>query len=422
MTDQAGTESVESVESFRLRARDWISANLPRLAGAVGEGGGRSGVGSDEAWIRARELQNLLYNGGFAGICYPVEYGGLGLMPEHQRAFSEEATGYEMPLILNIPTFSICAPTLLDLGTEEQKREHISAVIRGEEVIVQLLSEPSGGSDLAGVRTRATRDGDVFVLNGSKTWSSGAYAADYGMCLARTDWDAPKHRGLTMFLIKVNQPGIDIRRIKQINGNQEFCEEFFDDVHVPLSAVVGEVNGGWSVASRVLFHERNAVGGGSPYVSGTTSAPQRGSSVDTLVDLVRRTGQAGDQRVRELVAESYALTRVQEHLIDRVVAGMASQQLPPPASAIIRLFDGERVTRRAEIALEIAGASAVGPDPAHPDDRDIGENFLLRQARSLGGGSTEMARNIISERVLGMPREYAPDRDVPFNQVKRGRT
>jgi alkylation response protein AidB-like acyl-CoA dehydrogenase len=423
------TEQLEDVESFRLRARAWLAANMPRLA--AGEDGGLTEI-SDDKWPRARELQRLLYDGGFAGICFPKEYGGLGLSPAHQRAFNAECAGYEMPLVLNIPTFSICAPTVLDMGSDEQKRQHLSAVIRGDEVMVQFLSEPRGGSDLAGVNTRATRDGDVFILNGSKIWSSGAYAADWALCLTRTDWAAPKHRGLTMLLVKVHQPGVEIKRIKQVNGNNEFCQEFFDDVVVPASDVVGEVNGGWAVASRQLFHERTAVSGGSPYVSGAVSRGRRGPGMAALIDLVRATGQADDRRVRELVAEAHAISVVQRQLVDRVTAGIRTQQLPPPSAAIGRLFGGESGTRLAEIGLEVMGSHAVVAEafeaiqppeasggPA--DGLEVGTAFLMRQAGSLGGGSTEMARNIISERVLGMPREYAADRDVPFSQVRQGR-
>jgi alkylation response protein AidB-like acyl-CoA dehydrogenase len=222
-----------------------------------------------------------------------------------------------------------------------------------------------------------------------------------------------------MFLVKVHQPGIDIKRIKQINGNNEFCQEFFDDVVVPASAVVGEVNGGWAVASRQLFHERNAVGGGSPYVSGGGGPPRRGPGTPALIEAVQAAGQADDVYVRELVAEAHALSRVQQQLIARVTEGMRTQQLPPPAAAILRLFGGQAATRIAEINLEVFGSYAVAGD----QDRDLeyGRGFLMRQAGSLGGGSTEMARNIISERVLGMPREFAADRDVPFNQVRQGR-
>jgi alkylation response protein AidB-like acyl-CoA dehydrogenase len=426
MTEQASmnTDDLEDVESFRLRAREWIAGHLPGLPDPDGDVAGEAGgmTFDDAAWLRARELQKLLFSGGFAGICYPREYGGLGLSPAHQKAFSEETAGYEMPLLLNIPTFSICGPTILDMGSEDQKRDHLSGVIRGDEVLVQFLSEPRGGSDLAGVTTRATRDGDVFVVTGSKIWSSGAYAADYALCLVRTDWDAPKHRGLTMLLMKVHQPSVTIRRIKQLNGNMEFCEEFFDEVEVPIANVVGEINGGWAVASRQLFHERNAVGGGSPFVSGGARSPRRGASASMLKEIVRRTGQSGDPRVRELVAESHLLTRVQEHLIDRVVAGMQAGQLPPTAGAIIRLFSGENATRRAEIGLEIAGSHAVAAAAGAAGGREFGDAFLMRQAGSLGGGSTEMARNIISERIIGMPREYAADRDVPFSQVRQGRS
>jgi alkylation response protein AidB-like acyl-CoA dehydrogenase len=415
---------IEDVESFRLRAREWIRANLPRLPESDGDDDAENMMGAgfdDAAWVRARELQKLLYSGGFAGICYPREYGGLGLTPAHQKAFNEEVAGYEMPLLLNTPTFTICGPTILDMANEEQKRERLSAAIRGDEVFVQFLSEPSGGSDLAGAITRATRDGDVFILSGSKIWSSGAYAADWALCLARTDWAAPKHRGLTMFLLKVHQPGIEIRRIKQVNGNNEFCQEFFDDVEVPVANVVGEVNGGWAVASRQLFHERNAVGGGSPYESGGQRGPRRGATPAKLIDLARRTGQARDGRVRELIGEAHAITKVHEQLVDRVVTGMRTEALPPPAGSIIRLFSGERATRQAEIGLEIAGSHGIVSALDRIGDRANGEAFLFRQAGSLGGGSTEMARNIISERVLGMPREYAADRDVPFNQVRRGK-
>jgi len=411
---------LESVESFRQRARAWIAGHLAPVSEAT-DPGSDDGLRDEAVWLRERTLQARLHAGGFAGICYPREYGGLGLTPAHQRAFNEEVAGYEMPVLLNTPTFTICCPTILDMGSEEQKREHLAAAIRGDEVLVQFLSEPAGGSDLAGVTTRATRDGDMFILSGSKIWSSGAYAADYALCLARTDWGAPKHRGLTMFLLNVRQPGVQIRRIRQVDGSDEFCQEFFDDVEVPLSAVVGEINGGWAVASRQLFHERNAVGGGSPYFSGPAPTSRRASSVDDLIDLVRRTGRADDPAARELLAEFYALATVHAQLVDRVPAGMRSGQLPPAAGSLIRLFTGESATRRAEIALELAGPDAVMRDPAVRSERDIGVQFIARQGGSLGGGSTEMARNIISERLLGMPRGYAADRDVPFSQVQRGR-
>ena len=411
---------MESVQSFRLRAREWIAANLTPEADAPGYGTGIAG--RDEAtWQRARELQARLYAGGFAGICFPREYGGLGLTPAHQRAFNEEVAGYEMPGVLNIPTFAICCATILDMGSEELKRQHISAVLRGEEVLVQFLSEPGSGSDLASVTTRADRHGDTFILSGAKIWSSAAYAADYALCLARTDWNVPKHEGLTMFLVKVRQPGITVRRIRQVDGSSEFCQEFIDGVEVPAECVVGEVNGGWTVASRQLFHERGSMGGTSPYISGPHPSRERMTSARDLIAVARRAGRAGDPAASELIAEYHCLDRIASWLGERVGAAIRAGQLPPPASSVARLFSGEAISRRAEIALELAGPLGVMSDPGTAAEPGVGVRFVARQGGSLGGGSTEIARNIISERLLGMPREFAADKGVPFSQVKRSR-
>jgi alkylation response protein AidB-like acyl-CoA dehydrogenase len=271
-TTEATTVTSESVAEFADRARSWLADNMPRLDPANLPGCDR---GEDAPWARARELQKKLYDGGFAGICFPREYGGLGLPIAYQRAFDAVSRDYELPVILNTPTFTICAATILDTGTEEQKRDRISAAIRGDEILVQLLSEPSGGSDLAGVITRADRRGDKWIINGAKTWSTSAFAADYGLLLARTDWDVPKHEGLTMFLVPINSPGITMRRIMQVDGGNEFCEEFFDDLELSDDAVVGAVNDGWAVASRQMFHERRAVGGGSGRRDGPTRRLRR---------------------------------------------------------------------------------------------------------------------------------------------------
>lgn len=245
-----------TVDAFAASARDWLAANMPRLDPQHPP---RNGRDDDGAWQRARELQRRLYEGGFAGICFPRDYGGLGLDLRYQKAFDAVSAGYEMPLILNVPTFTICCATLLDTGSEEQKRRHISAALRGDEVLVQLLSEPSGGSDLAGLITRAERDGDDWVVSGAKTWSTSAFAADFGLLLARTDSTVPKHDGLTMFLVPIDAPGVTLRRIEQVDGSNEFCEEFFDGLRLGPDTVVGEVNKGWDVASRLLYH------GGGPW-------------------------------------------------------------------------------------------------------------------------------------------------------------
>ncbi len=283
---------------------------------------------------------------------------------------------------------------------------------------MQFLSEPSGGSDLAGLVTTATRDGDVFVLNGSKIWSSGAFRSDYALCLARTDPHVRKHQGLTMFIMKIHQPGIEVQRIKMVSGASEFCQEFFDDVSIPVEDVLGEVNDGWTVASRLLYHERDAVGGGSPYVSGAVAGgAERGNQRYEYAELARTVGRSQDPVARQLVAEARIGDRVFQQLTERVAAGIRSGALPETAGAITRLFAATNSERHFDTGFELVGASAGAWEEDDPPS-GFGTLYLTRQVNSLGGGSSEMARNIISERVLGMPREYAPDRDRPFDEVR----
>jgi alkylation response protein AidB-like acyl-CoA dehydrogenase len=408
-------EAPEAVVAFRRRARQWLAANMPRLPAGTDN---QSLLEQDEYGARARALQRQLFDAGFAGLCFPTAYGGQGLTRAHQQAFSEESVPYQMPVLFNVPTLSILATTLLDFGTEAQKRRHLPAIIGGEEIWVQMLSEPSGGSDLAGLITRADRDGDTFVLSGSKIWTSGAFRADYAMCLARTDWHAPKHRGLTMFIVKIHQPRIEVQRIRRVNGRMDFCQEFFDDVVIPVDDVLGVVNSGWTVASRLLYHEREAAGGGSQYVSGVTSGnAEEGGQRTDLIELALSMGEGPNVRIRQLVAEAVANDRVQQQLIGRVTAGIKSDHFPQPAGSLIRLFAAIVDERRLDIGLEMAGASAgtwIEGDRAG----EWGDKYLYRQGGSLAGGSNEMQRNLISERVLNMPREHAADLDRPFDQVR----
>jgi alkylation response protein AidB-like acyl-CoA dehydrogenase len=407
--------TAESVEEFRSRARSWLAANMPRLDREKAALLERDELPS---WLRARELQKTLYDGGFAGICFPREYGGLGLGYDYKKAFDAEAADYETPLLLNVPSFAICCATILDMGSEEQKRAHIRAALSGEEVLVQLLSEPSGGSDLAGVITRADRRDGRWILNGAKTWSTWAFAADYGLCLARTDWNATKHNGLTMFLVPLHHPGITINRITQVNGSTEFCEEFFDDVELGDDAVVGEPGKGWDVASRQLYHERRTMGDGSEYTSGPGIAEAEDVSIDLLA-LVDKTNQHDSERVREMVGRALVHRAVQRQLSAHVFHAVASGSLPAAAGSIIRLAMSETHDVDTDTANAIAGSAAVVEDDA--GSLDIGTRYLGRQTASIGGGTTEMARNVIGERVLNFPREYAADRGVPFNQVRRNR-
>ena len=412
---------MESVESFRERAREWLAANIEK--GATLGGDYRTGETEEEELAliaQARELQKKYYEAGFAGICFPTEYGGQGLSPAHQRAFNEEVVGYQFPSILQIPTFVPCAAVLLEFGTEEQKKRHLPKIMSGEEIWMQFLSEPSGGSDVAAALTTATRDGDEWVVNGSKIWTTGAWFSDYGLCLLRTNWDVPKHRGLSVFIIKIHQPGIELHRIEMINGSREFCQEFMTDLRVPDSDRVGEVDQGWTVGTRWMFHERNAMGGGSPYVSGPMRRASGGTDRrDPLVELASKTGRLSDPRARDLIGEARTLGRAQEELSKRIAEGMGAGVFPDTTAAIARLMSSVVINRHVNINLEIAGPAAIAANEGDVG-AGAGMSFLMRQSGSIGGGTTEMARNNVSERVLGMPREMTHDRNLAFRDVPKG--
>jgi alkylation response protein AidB-like acyl-CoA dehydrogenase len=256
------------------------------------------------------------------------------------------------------------------------------------------------------------------VLNGAKTWSSSAFAADYGLCLARTSWDVPKHEGLTMFLVPLDHPGLTLRRIKQVNGSEEFCEEFFDDLELTADHVVGEVNGGWVVASRQLYHERRAVAKGSEFANCAVAEGGKSGVID-LVALLRAGNQTDDRWARRVAGRALAHRLVEKSLGQHVFTGVASGRMPAASGSLTRLYFGlcENVVLDAAVAL-VGPSGVVGSDAVA---MAIGQKYLSRQSVCLGGGTTEIARNIIAERVLDFPREYAPDRGVPFNEVRRNR-
>jgi alkylation response protein AidB-like acyl-CoA dehydrogenase len=405
---------VEAVEEFRLRARHWLAANMPRKPHARWD----SLTEDDDRATLGRSLQRRLWEGGFAGICYPREYGGLGLTIEHQQAFDAEAAEYQLPMIFSIPTHSIIGPLLLDCGTEEQKARFIPKMLSGDELWVQMISEPSGGSDMAGALTRATRDGEVFILNGSKVWSTYAYRADFAICLARTDWSVPKHRGLTMFIVPVQHPRTTIVQIEMIDGTKEFCQEYFDDVDIPVANVIGAVNDGWTIASRLMFHEKTASGGASPYMS-VPYSPASDVTTAELIEIAREAGTIDDPETLRQIGWFDTLRLVRAALNVRVRAGLQSGDFPEQAGAISRLAGGLTSIETANISFRLAGVDALCWDGDGGVGREAGIGYVQRQARCIGGGTTEMARNVVAERVLGMPREPAPDRDVAFEMVKR---
>jgi alkylation response protein AidB-like acyl-CoA dehydrogenase len=410
----------EGLEEFRQRVRRFVGQHLNPFEPGTYAGVLRN-IRSDEAELAAvardREVQRLLFDAGLAGICFPRQYGGQGLTRAHQQALNEELEGYEYPTRLQAPTLSPCAAVLLDFGTEEQKARHIPAILKGEEIWMQFLSEPSGGSDVAAALTTAFRDGDEWVLNGSKVWTTGAWWSDWGLCLARTNWDVPKHRGLTVFMVPIRQPGVEVHRIEMLNGSKEFCQEFLTDVRVPDTDRIGAVDDGWTVGTRWMFHERMLTN--SPLVTMPEGSTHGSVGATAVLAVAHDAGRLDDPEIRGLVGEARMLDLVGRELRARIGEGIASGAMADQSAAIGRLFEGMARTRMNSIAFEIAGAAGAVWSEDDGELATCGLDFLMRQVSCIGGGTTEMARNVISERVLGMPRERTLDRDVAFRDVPR---
>ncbi|MCU1503160.1 MAG: acyl-CoA dehydrogenase protein [Ilumatobacteraceae bacterium] len=407
------TDTQMDVDQFRAEARAWITSNLERRpAGADAEA---RGVRTDEEIVAARALQRRLFDAGFAGITYPAEYGGRGLTAAHERAFREESADFVMPDFGAVGGVTVgpIGRSLLEHGSPEFLQWHIPRILSGETIWCQFYSEPEAGSDLAGIRTRATRDGDQWLLNGSKIWSTGAFHANWAMCLARTDWDAPKHRGLTWFAVPTNAPGLTIRPITQINGTAEFCEEFLDEVVVTDADIIGEVNHGWSVTQTMLVYERGAGESGVSLMEPRELAPD-------LVELARRGGRTDDPAIRQAIARAHVADYAQFHLGARIAARLRSASTPDPAvAAYSKLARGVYTPLRARAAIEIGGSDAL----TWPEGDDAGQrpaiDYLNGRIVSIAAGSNEMQRNGIGERVLGLPREPSFDSSIPFNEVLR---
>jgi alkylation response protein AidB-like acyl-CoA dehydrogenase len=425
MTDTATTTDtdLEPVEDFRARLRSWLKDNVPRATGR-----GRVGGETDEEELagvqKSRDLQKLFSQGGFAGIVVPKEYGGAGLTREHADVLNDEIVGYQFPDRYQVPTMTPCMAVILEFGTHEQKLKYVPRILDGSDVWMQMLSEPSGGSDVAGAQTSAVRDGDQWIMNGSKIWTTGAWWADWALCLARTNWDVQKHRGLSVFLVPLHAPGIEMHRIEMLNGSKEFCQEFLTDVIIPDSDRIGDVDDGWTVGTRWMFYEKSfAI---SPYLirpggsRGFMVGDEEGASKSAVLGLARKAGRVDDPVARDLVGESHTLSVVGGEFGKRIGGGMRSGRFNDQAAALSRLMSGASAVRQSTISFELAGPDSVAWDD---DDEALGlrgMSFLNRQTSCIAGGTTEMSRNVISERVLGMPRERTGDRDIAFRDVPKG--
>jgi alkylation response protein AidB-like acyl-CoA dehydrogenase len=390
--------SAPDLATFREELRTWFRANLdPEQRTTFTEEDRRRATAG-------------LFDAGLLHVTWPVAYGGRGLPPEYQTVFNEESRAYSWALVQSSVTVGICAATLLDWGSEEQKQRHLPRMLRGDEAWTQLLSEPGAGSDLAGITTRAARESDAFVLNGQKVWTSSARESDYALALVRTDPNLPKYLGLSMVVVDLHAPGVDIRPLRQMSGESHFNEVFLDDVVVPVENLCGELNNGWRVLNGMLTHERIALS------AGTTGGRMDRDSFADLVTLARRLGRESDPSVRRALADLYIDQRLLDFMGQRMRAAAAAGMQMGPVGSIGKIGIARSARASAEVAVLIGEQEVLAREADDTDAERWVHDLLYFPMTAIAGGTTEIQKNTVAERVLGLPREAQPNRDVPFNQ------
>jgi acyl-CoA dehydrogenase len=378
----------------------YFSADPPDVAAAK--------VDAARAWQRRR------YEAGFGWITGPAEYGGAGLSTVHELVYAGIEAEYAVPDtgVLAVIGLGMIGPTILTHGTPELAQRYLPAMYRGETIACQLFSEPGAGSDLAAVATRAVRDGDGWVLDGQKVWTSIAQHADVGMALCRTDPDKPKHKGITAFLVDMTAPGVEVRPLRQMSGGAEFNEVFLTDVRVPDDHRLGEVDSGWRVALTTLMNERATVGGGH-------SGPLADAlSLPFLVKLLEANGRRDDPAVRRELAQLHAAQAATEYLNRQAQRRLQAGEHPGPEASVSKLMYAQNLTRGARFAAEVVGPRLIA-DTGAWGTFSWSELLLSVPALRILGGTEEIMKNILAERVLGLPKEPGVDPNTPFRELGR---
>jgi len=393
----------ENLEEFRARCRAFLDehATGQPLSSADDPRGER-------AMAVARDYQGKLAAAGLAGITYPAEYGGQGLDKSYEQVWRDEAGNYPpMAQSLSI-SLGMCLPMLNEYGTHEQRSQYQAKLISGEEVWCQMFSEPGAGSDVASLQSRAVLDGEEWILNGQKVWTTLAHVCDRGIVIARTDLDQPKHRGISMFIIGMGDPGVEIRPIHQIDGGMRFNEIFFTDVRIPVDHQVGPLNEGWRLATAMLMYERVAIGSGQK--DGVLH-----ERADKLSRAATRLGRNNDPVVRDQLMKLYSDEVCQSLLSLRSQASRQAGKTPGPEGSLGKLAGARIAAAYRDLSLAIVGPDSIAWGT---DGRDSwAKDALGTFSSGIAGGTNEIQRNIIGERVLGLPREPSVDKDMPFREL-----
>jgi alkylation response protein AidB-like acyl-CoA dehydrogenase len=392
---------------FRTRAREWLEANAPRER--------VSGRGDADHMAAAKAWQAKKAAAGYAQITWPKEWGGGGGTQMQSIIFGQEEAKYGVASGYFQIGLGMCVPTVMAFADDDTKKRFVGPAVRGEEIWCQLFSEPSGGSDVAAARTRAVKDGDDWVINGQKVWTSGAHYSDYGIVLVRTNIDKPKHKGMTMFWLDMKSPGVDVRPIHQMSGRRDFNEVYFTDVRVKDSQRLGAVDDGWRTSLVTLMNERLAVGGGA------------GIDYATIMKLARELqtdkGPAlADQAFREKLADWYVQSEGLKNTRMRTMTALSRGQTPGPESSIGKIIAANQLQDLSNAAVEMEDQYGIIDDGALSPLAAAFQSGLMSSAGlRIAGGTDEILKNIIAERVLGLPGDIRVDKDVPFKDMPTGR-
>jgi acyl-CoA dehydrogenase len=404
--DAGSATLVDGEDRFRDEARRFLDGNAkPRVEARSGWGEGSDRIGlfaektaeQERAEVRdAKAWRGRVFDAGFGWITGPARYGGRELPASYERLWRSLEAGYDVPSMARFGIgLGMIAPTILAHGSDVVKERYLRSMFRGQIVACQLFSEPGAGSDLAGLQTRAERDGDEWVVNGQKVWTSGAQYSDIGEIICRSDPSLPKHKGLTGFVVDMHAPGVDVRPLRQMTGGASFNEVFFTDVRVADDHRLGPVNGGWGVALTTLMNERAAIGGGAV---GASVSPAR------LLELVRHMGRADDPTVRQRVADVWINAYVGRLTVLRAMERVHAGQLPGPEMSITKLALANNLSRVSDLVSAALGPKLVA-DSGEWGTYAWAELVLGIPGFRIGGGTDEVMKNIIGERVLGLPKD-----------------
>jgi alkylation response protein AidB-like acyl-CoA dehydrogenase len=399
--------------AFRAEAKAWVDANAPReFEAELSKASlGRIKLQKHDIVEVAKAWQKRKAEGGWVCLHWPKEYGGRGATPVERVIWQqEEGVYFKLTSPFQIGE-GMCGPTLMGYGSEADKRRYLPKIASGEEIWCQLFSEPSGGSDVAGLRTRAERDGDHWIINGQKIWTSGAHYADYGILITRTDPTVPKHKGLTMFYIDMKSAGVEVRPIKQANGMQEFNEVFFTNLRIPDQQRLGAVGDGWNVSLTTLMNERMSIG--SRLATGFSEL------FEFCCNLMTEGGPAIDDRATRSKLANWAVKNSGlKYTSMRAISALSRGERPGPENSIGKLVSGSMLQDIAMYAMDLQGASGMlaGPEAAEAAGQ-FQAMLMSSPSVRIAGGTDEILRNIIAERVLGLPGDIRVDKDVPFNKI-----